>query len=200
LRQALSGERVDRSFETFRVEGFRLERPPDRPPPIYLAALRERMLRLAGSEADGVLLGLLSAADVRRVTSVALTARATGAPLDVVLRLGVFPSDDAERARAACRRILASYLNAPPYARFHAWLGRGDRLEPLHRAWRKRDRAAALTAIPDEWVDAFFVHGAPESCREQIQAFVEAGVTTPVLQLMRAGADPMRWVRALAPR
>ncbi|HKE11667.1 MAG TPA: LLM class flavin-dependent oxidoreductase, partial [Myxococcota bacterium] len=70
LRRAMAGERVDEVYETFAVHGFRLERPPASPPPIYLAALREGMLRLAGREADGVVLGLLSAEDVARVVAV----------------------------------------------------------------------------------------------------------------------------------
>lgn len=199
LRQALAGERVDHAFETFAVRGFRLDRPPEVPPPIYVAALRERMLRLAGREGDGVLLGLLSSDDVRRVVSVARQERTSSEAWDVVLRLGVYPSEDAAAARMACRRILATYLNAPPYARFHTWLGRGRDLEPLQAAWKARDRQAAMAAVPDEWVDAFFIHGSPEACREQVRGFVEAGVTTPVLQIMWTGEDPMRWARALAP-
>ena len=38
--------------------GFALERAPAIVPPIFVAALREKMLALAGQEADGVLLGL----------------------------------------------------------------------------------------------------------------------------------------------
>ena len=49
LRRALAGERVDAEFETFKVRGFRLERPPSTPPEIMVAALLPRMLALAGS-------------------------------------------------------------------------------------------------------------------------------------------------------
>src|SRR5262245_39120011 len=56
LRKALAGERVVFQGETFSVGGFRLSRPPTQPIPIYVAALRPTMLRLAGSVADGVIL------------------------------------------------------------------------------------------------------------------------------------------------
>jgi probable F420-dependent oxidoreductase len=200
LRRALSGERVDAEYETFAVRSFRLERPPKHPPPIYVAALRPRMLELAGREADGVLLGLLAARDVPKVVAVARGVRAAPRALEVVLRLGVFVSEDRERARTACRRLLASYLNAEPYARFHRWLGRGEALTRLREAWRRRDRRAAMAAIPDDWVDAFFVHGPAEACRDQIEAFRGAGVDTPVLQLMNPSDDPRAAFRALAPR
>jgi len=46
LRAALAGERAGPG-------GFRLEQPPTEPVPIYVAALRERMLQPAGELGDG---------------------------------------------------------------------------------------------------------------------------------------------------
>ena len=67
LRLALTGEKITETYETFRVKGFRLARVPEQLPDLYLAALRPGMLRLAGKEADGVILNWLSADDVRQV-------------------------------------------------------------------------------------------------------------------------------------
>jgi alkanesulfonate monooxygenase SsuD/methylene tetrahydromethanopterin reductase-like flavin-dependent oxidoreductase (luciferase family) len=68
LRSTLAGEKVDHEYETFTVRGFRLSRPVEHPPPIFLAALRPGMLKLAGREADGAILNWLSAEDVATVT------------------------------------------------------------------------------------------------------------------------------------
>src|SRR5438045_2458447 len=67
LRAALSGEKVDQEYETFRVRGFRLQRAPEVQPPILIAALRPGMLRLAGREGDGAIINWLSADDVKQV-------------------------------------------------------------------------------------------------------------------------------------
>src|SRR5262249_27664305 len=67
LRAALQGAKVDAAYDPFTVSRFRLSRPPASPPPILVAALREQMLRLAGREADGVILNWLSADDVAAV-------------------------------------------------------------------------------------------------------------------------------------
>jgi probable F420-dependent oxidoreductase len=197
LRRALAGERVDAEFESFAVRGFELEQPPAQPPPLYAAALRPRMLQLAAREADGLCLSLLGLDDVPRVLA---EARAAGAVRDVVLRIAVCPTRDAARARGPFRKLLAQYLNLPIYARFHAWLGREDVVEAVQRAARAGDRAAAEAAIPDALVDALFVHGAPEKCREQLGLFAAAGVTTPVLSIWPFGGDPLDALRALAPR
>ncbi len=202
LRLALRGERVDEHFDTFESRGFRLERVPEEPPPIYLAALRRDMLRLAGRVGDGVLLGLVAARDVPKM---AATVRegSGGAFRDLVLRIGVLPTPDAAYARRFCRRIIAAYLNVPAYAGMHEWLGRGDELAPLFAAWRAGDRKGALEAVSDELVDALFVHGEPRACREQIEAFAQAGVTTPVISIMPFGGAPddlRRTLRELAPQ
>src|SRR5205807_1745954 len=69
LRAALAGEKVDETFDTFTVRGFRLGRPlaPEAVPPILVAGLRPGMLRLAGREGDGAIINWLSADDVRPV-------------------------------------------------------------------------------------------------------------------------------------
>ncbi len=70
LRDALSGEKVAKTYDTFEIQGFRLGVRPEHAPPILVAGLREGMLRLAGREADGAIINWLSAADVRRVAGV----------------------------------------------------------------------------------------------------------------------------------
>jgi probable F420-dependent oxidoreductase len=192
LRAALGGEKVSADFGTFAVEGFRLSRPVP-PPPIYLAALRRGMLRLAGREADGVVLNWLSAGDV--ATSLA----EVGPGKEVVARIFVVPTDDAAVARQVGRRMVTAYLNVPAYAEFQKWLGRGALLQPMWDAWAAGDRRAALDAVPDQVVDDLIVHGTAPACREHILRYVDAGVTVPALAVVPV-VDLAEAVAALAPR
>ncbi|WP_035856778.1 LLM class F420-dependent oxidoreductase [Cryptosporangium arvum] len=178
LRRALAGEKIDEEFETFAVRGFRLARVPEVSPPILLAALRPGMLRLAGREADGVILNWLAATDVP-------TALAeVGADTEVAARIFVCPSTDREYVGALGRRLISSYLTVPAYRAQHEWLGRGDVLTPMWDAWSAGDRAAANAAIPDEVIDALIVHGTPDECRAHLRAYADAGVTTPIAALL----------------
>ena len=195
LRAALSGERVDESYKTFAVHGFRLGRPPAVVPRLLVAALRPGMLHLAGREADGVILNWLAATDVPTAI------KEVGADKEIVARIFVCPSEDADAVRAQARRLIAAYLNVPVYAAFHDWLGRGPLLAGMWEAWKMDDRKAALAAIPDQVVDELVIHGSPPEVRNQISAYVEHGVTTPVLALMAfGGLDARQAIRDLAPR
>ncbi len=192
LRGALAGERTDSA--ALGVSGFRLERPPERPPPILVAALRPGMLRLAGSAGDGAVLNWLSAADVRTVLP------HVGGGKRVVARLFVCPTDRPDAVREAARRLVTGYLTVPGYAAFHRWLGRADRLGPMWDAWDRGDRKAALTAVGDDVVDELFLIGTPEECATGVAAYAAAGVDVPVLAFLRLdpGRDPVTDAVAVA--
>jgi probable F420-dependent oxidoreductase len=191
----LAGEKVTADYETFSVKGAKLAEPAAGPVPVMVAALRSGMLRLAGRESDGAIINWLSAGDVR---TVAPYVRETDPAKEIVARIFVCPTADTERARAIGRRMITAYLNVPVYAAFHEWLGRGEVLAKMWEAWRAGDRQAALEAVPDALVDELLVHGPPAACRDQIEAYREAGATTPVLFLVSPDDLPTA-LRELAP-
>jgi probable F420-dependent oxidoreductase len=194
LKTALTGEKVDEEYDTFKVKGFKLGRKPSSVPPILVAALRPGMLKLAGREGDGAIINWLSADDVKQVAPI------VGEGKEIVARIFVAPTDDAETVRNFGRFAIAAYLNVPVYAAFHEWLGRSDDLKGMWDAWKAGDRKAATAAIPDHVVDQLIVHGSPAECREHIARYVENGVTTTALAIMPFGLDPRQAARDLAPR
>lgn len=198
LRQAFSGEKVTEDYDTFHVKGFRLARLPETLPPVYLAALRPGMLHLAGREADGAILNWLSATDV--ATSVAEVEKAAqGTPKEIVARIFVIVTEDADLARTIGRRMITAYLNVEAYAEFHRWLGRGEALQPMWDAWAAGDRKAALAAIPDHVVDELVVHGSVDECRAHVQRYVDNGVTIPAPAVIPIGIDLADAVAGLSP-
>ncbi|WP_375475210.1 LLM class F420-dependent oxidoreductase [uncultured Jatrophihabitans sp.] len=185
VRAALAGERVDGEFDSFTISRFKLAQAPAQPPKVVLAALRPQMLRLAGRESDGAILNWLASTDVGQCVAAIENPAA-----EVVARIFVCPTDDAEHARNVGRLLISSYLTVPAYAAFHDWLGRGEKLRPMQEAWAAGDRKAAAAAVPDDVVDELVLHGSPESCREQVQAYADAGVTTPVVALAPTPGGP----------
>jgi probable F420-dependent oxidoreductase len=198
LKDALSGEKIAKTYDTFEVSGFRLGVRPEVPPTILVAGLREGMLRLAGREADGAIINWLSATDVKKVAAI---VNAQGPDKEIVGRIFCCPSDNIDAVRQAGKYAIAAYLNVPVYAAFHEWLGRGPQLQPMWDAWRAGDRKAALAAIPDEVVDELIVHGTPAACRAKIQDYFDNGVTTTSLAILPLDPSLDFWdaVRTLSP-
>ena len=102
LRDALSGDKVSKVYDTFEVQGFRLGVRPEQPPPILVAGLREGMLRLAAREADGVIINWLSPSDVVKVAGV-VRAAADDQEKEIVCRIFVCPSENSAVVRESGR-------------------------------------------------------------------------------------------------
>jgi probable F420-dependent oxidoreductase len=194
LRAALAGEKVSAQYETFTVSGFRLDIPLAEPPGLALAALRPGMVALAASHADGAITNWLAPSDVPTVRAVA------GPDCELIARVFVCPTADADAARQIGKRLIAAYLTVPAYAAFHEWLGRGEVLHPMQKAWAAGDRKSALEAIPDQVVDDLVVHGRPEECRERVAEYQAHGLDTPVIMIVTTpGVDETEAARQLAP-
>jgi probable F420-dependent oxidoreductase len=210
VRMALDGQQMNYDGEMLKVAGYRVGRLPPQRVPIYIAALRERMLRLAVRLGDGVCLTWVSADDVTQIMQVvrdeAAKAGKDPAAFQVMCRINITPTTDF-RAREAYRRAITAYLNVPVYRAYHAWLGRGEVLRPMQEHWDAGNRKASLASVPDELIDELGVFGTPEECRAHVQRFVANGVTIPVLNFMNVESDPVKrgeesWamLRAMAPR
>jgi probable F420-dependent oxidoreductase len=193
LQAALTGEKVKQTYDTFKVDGFRLGLVPAEPPRILVAALRSGMLRLAGKEADGAIINWLAAEDVK---TVAPYVREGGADKEIAARIFVAPTTDQDMARGVAKFAMAAYLNVPVYRAFHEWLGR-EELQPMWDAWDAGDRKDAVAAIPDTVADQIVVSGTPEQCRERVQAYVDNGVTTPVIAVLPVGVPAAQAIEML---
>ncbi len=66
-------------------------------------------------------------------------------------------------------------------------------------AWESGDRQGAASAAPWELIEEMFVFGSPEQMRERIGAFVEGGVTLPILTPITTPDGLGELIEALAP-
>ena len=168
--------------------------PADPPPALALAALRPQMVALAAELADGAITNWLAPSDVPMVRAVA------GPGCELIARIFVCPTADADAARQIGRRPIAAYLTVPAYAAFHDWLGRGERLRAMQQAWAAGDRKGALAAIDDKLVDELAVHGPPARCRERVAEYQASGLDRPVIAIVPGpGVDEADAIHRLGP-
>lgn len=211
LKQAWSGEKVTMQVGPYDVKGFRLGRAPSPPPKLYLAALREGMLKLAGRECDGAITNYIAPDDAPGIAKIvreaAEGAGTDPAGVDLACRIFVIWTEDRQTVEMIGRFIVSAYLTTPYYYAFHEWLGRGEMLAPMKAAWDEGDRSGALGKVPGQVVEDLFVFGSPDACRDKIKAYVANGITTPIINVIPTARDPegqaaqsLEAFRALAPK
>lgn len=162
-------------------------RPPS--PPIYLAALSVKMLKLAGEIADGVVLWLTPPAYVRDVALPALERgrRRAGAALagfEIVAAVPLAIADDRVPAMAAFRGELRRYLELPFYRAMLQAAGLGDGVAAFDRHGE----------VPEALADALGAVGNARAARAYVEAYRKAGVTLPAIRPITFPDAP--WYRA----
>jgi probable F420-dependent oxidoreductase len=187
LRTALAGERTE--------SGFKLESAPTERVPIVLAALRGKMLELAVEQGDGAFTNFLPLGGLPKVT-----AQLDGAPagFELLCRFFCIPGE-REAVEPLARFMFSSYITVPVYAAFYRWLGYGEQIEPMVSAWQSGDRQAAAAAAPWKLIEEMFIFGTPDQMRARIDAFVEGGITLPILTPITTPDKLGELIDALAP-
>ena len=188
LRAALAGERTE--------TGFKLEQAPAQPVPIVLAALRGKMLRLAVEKADGAFTNFLPLSGLPKVTE-----QLDGAPegFELACRFFCLPGE-REQIEPLARFMFSSYMTVPVYEAFYRWLGHGEKIDEMVAAWQAKDRQKAAEAAPWELIEDMFIFGSPEEMKERLDAYVEGGITLPVLTPITTPDNLGELIESLRPR
>jgi probable F420-dependent oxidoreductase len=194
LRTVLAGERGP--------GGFKLETPPATPPPIYIAALRERMLRLGGSAGDGTFVNFLPLSGIETVMAeIRAGEREAGKAeggSDVLCRFFCIPQP-REEGMPLARWMFSAYATVPVYEAFFRWLGFGEQIDPMVDAWNAGERQQARELAPESLIEEIFIFGSPAEQKERLSRFVAGGITTPVLTPICAPEQLGDAIDALAP-
>ena len=179
--------------------GLRLERPVTETVPIVLAALRARMLGLAGELADGAFTNFLPVSGTEQVAAAYRDGAAAAGrdPGELVCRFLVLPGDEGHEL---ARMMFVNYGSVPVYTEFFRWLGWGARLDPMVEAYRSGDRKRALELAPDELISEIYLTGSIDQIRDRLAEFVARGITNVVLAPLCAPEQLPELLEALAPR
>jgi probable F420-dependent oxidoreductase len=184
LRQMLAGQATAFEGEALRSDGYR-QPPLETDVPIFMAALRPRMIELAAAIADGIILNLFPLRSLPPITDMirAALAQAGREPgsLEVGARLQAMVTDDVDAARTLFRRLFGPYFTNPVYNSFLAWAGYETEAAEILDAGDAGDWRGVRTALTDDLVDEIAVIGTAEQCQQRLLTLAEAGIQTPML-------------------
>ncbi len=205
VRQALTGQ-GDYVGATLTMSRFRPATLPAGPVPIFVGALRPRMLALAGEVGDGVCLNLMPPrVVVRQLAEVRRGADAAGrklpADFGVMARLQTVVTDEAAAVREMLRnQFLGPYLAQPVYNHFLAWMGYEEEAGAIAAGWAAKDRESVAAAIHDRLIDDLVLVGNAGHVRSRLEEFAASGLTVAALMVHTPSRSAVEdTLRALAP-
>ena len=111
-----------------------------------------------------------------------MTEQLEGAPegFELLCRFFCLPGEREEVEPLGPVHVLL-LRHVPVYEAFYRWLGYGDAIDEMVAAWKAKDRQRAAAAAPWELIEETFIFGSPEQMHERLDAYVEGGITLPVL-------------------
>lgn len=191
IRSMVAGEKSNIDGATIQSHGYR-QYPQEKPSPIYLAALRSKMIETAAETGDGVIFNLWpKSALPKMMEHVKIGAERAGKSVDdveTVNRAMVLVTDDKEDGRNRFRAAFAPYYATPVYNAFLAWAGFEEAAATIREGWAEKDRKKTGGALSDELIDEIAIIGTAEEVQDRIREDAEGGIDTHIIAPQ--AADP----------
>lgn len=147
-------------------------------PPIYLAALRDKMLALSVDVAEGAIWANASLSDISRQVDLVPPNRRTNFFMANMIPTVI--SDDEDAAMAIHRKTLTGYISLPNYRNYWRQAGYAEEMdaaEVILETLPKEEHAQALqTAMSDRWLRDCTASGSATSVRDQLSAWADKGI------------------------
>jgi alkanesulfonate monooxygenase SsuD/methylene tetrahydromethanopterin reductase-like flavin-dependent oxidoreductase (luciferase family) len=150
-------------------------------PPIIIAALRQKMVALAGEIAQGVVFANASLSHMATSLAALPPAKRDDATFFVGNMLPTCISDDVDAAKEVCRKYLIHYTYLPNYRNYWKEAGYVDEMTAIERAIAEDRRDDVPKYLTDRWLADVSLFGPAARVRDGIQAWQAAGVHTPVI-------------------
>ena len=158
------------------VEKFRAQEGLGALPPIIVAALRRKMVALAGEIAEGVVFANASLSHMKESLAALPAAKRADPGFFIGNMIPTCISDDEEAAKAVNRRTLINYGFLPNYRNYWREAGYGEEMDAVETAIAEGRRGDVPNHISDRWLADNTLFGSAAKVREGVEAWRDAGV------------------------
>jgi alkanesulfonate monooxygenase SsuD/methylene tetrahydromethanopterin reductase-like flavin-dependent oxidoreductase (luciferase family) len=166
-------------------------------PPIVLAALRKRMVALAGEIADGLIFANGSRSHMAESLSVLPAEKRADPGFLVANMIPTCISDDIEAAKAVNRRTLTRYTMLPNYRNYWKEAGYVEEMTAIEAAIAAGREAEIPSLMSDRWLADATLFGPAAQVREGVEAWHAAGISTPILVPSSAVGNQLKAVEEI---
>jgi len=161
-------------------------------PPIILAALRTRMIALAGEIADGLVFANGSRSHMQASLSALPPARRDDPDFFIGNMIPTCIADDLEAAAAVNRRTLTAYARLPNYRNYWKEAGYVEEMTAIEQALAEDRLEDVPKYLTDAWLDDVTLMGPPRRVRERLEAWYAAGIRTPIIVPSSAAGNQLK--------
>ncbi len=159
-------------------------------PPLIIAALRSRMVALSGEIGDGVVFANAARSHMPTSLSALPADRQDGFYIGNMIPTCV--SDDRKAAAAVNRKTLTGYAMLPNYRNYWREAGYVEEMEAIEKAVAAREFERVPGLLSDRWLADTTLFGSESEVLEGVEAWYEAGVTTPILVPSSAAGNQLK--------
>jgi len=166
-------------------------------PPIVLAALRKRMVALAGEIAEGVIFANASRSHMAESLSALTAAKRRDADFLVANMIPTCISEDVEAAKAVNRRTLTRYTMLPNYRNYWKEAGYVEEMTAIEQAAAEGRQNDIPSLMSDRWLADATLFGPGAAVRDGVAQWREAGISTPILVPSSASGNQLKAVEEI---
>ena len=174
------------------IEKFRAETSFGPLPPILVAALRKKMVALAGEMAEGVVFANVCRSHMAESLSALPAAKRNAPDFFIGNMIPTCISDDEAAARAVNRRTLGNYAFLPNYRNYWREAGYVEEMDAIEKAIVEGRRDDVPSLLSDKWLADNTLFGPAAKVREGVAAWRAAGVHTPILVPSSASGNQLK--------
>jgi len=166
-------------------------------PPIIIAALRQRMVALAGEIAQGVVFANVALSHMAASLAALPAAKLDDPAFFIGNMLPTCISDDVEAAKAVCRKNLIHYAFLPNYRNYWKEAGYVEEMTAVERAIDEGRYDDVPRYLTDRWLADVTLFGSASQVRDGVEAWREAGVTTPIVVPSSASGGQLKAIEEI---
>ncbi len=163
-------------------------------PPVIIAALRRKMVALAGEIGEGVVFANAARDHMAHSLNALPPARRDDPAFFIGAMIPTCIAPDLDAARAVNRRSLTGYAMMPNYRNYWKEAGFEAEMAAVERAIAEDRPQDVPACLSDHWLDQVSLAGPAGRVHDGLTAWRDAGVRTPILVPSSAAGNQIRAV------
>lgn len=161
-------------------------------PPIVLATLRKKMIGLSEEIGDGMVFANGARSHMQESLAVISPEKRAASSFFIGDMIPTCIDADVEACKAINRRTLSGYAMLPNYRNYWKEAGYVEEMEGIEKAIEAGEMDKIPGFLTDKWLADTTLFGTPEMVRDGLEAWFDAGISTPILVPSSANGGQMK--------